>query len=312
MKTKISGIIFSKDRAMQLDAVLRSFYLHCRDAENISLSVLYRASTPRHQGQYTLLKEEYASRRVSFIQEDDFREDILSFLRQALTKNLSHRQHIWVRLATALTLPVTIKGRYILFLVDDNLFVRDFLIEECAQQLALAPTALGFSLRLGRNTTWCYVVKSPQALPEFTVLPGQILKYNWPGKDYDFSYPLEISSSLYRLDEMYTFIRKLQFKNPNLLEGQMASRWRDFSSKKSELLCFEQSVTFCNPINMVQKVCENPVGTKEEYSNENLAERFESGDRIKVETYHDFIPNACHQEVDLEFININSKQGVNQ
>jgi hypothetical protein len=306
MKEEICGIIFSKDRAMQLDAVLHSFFLHCQDAEKISLSVLYYTSTPQYEAQYTRLTEEYAPRNVSFIKESNFRQDLLNFLWQELSQGLSYWQRVRTRLAARLSLSYSTSGRYILFLVDDNLFVKDFSIRECAGQLALNPRILGFSLRLGKNTRWCYPKKSPQALPEFLELSQGILKYVWPGTDYDFSYPLEISSSLYRLDEMNILIRSLQFKNPNQLEGQMATHWRDYASRQPELLCFENSVTFCNPINIVQKVFDNLSGSKIEYSSASLANKFDAGERIYVYAYSGFSPNACHQEVDLKFmLNIN-------
>jgi hypothetical protein len=38
------GIVFSRDRAMQLDATLRSFHLHCRDAEASTLHIIYKTT----------------------------------------------------------------------------------------------------------------------------------------------------------------------------------------------------------------------------------------------------------------------------
>jgi hypothetical protein len=66
-------------------------------------------------------------------------------------------------------------------------------------------------------------------------------------------------------------------------------------------LCYENSVTFCNPINKVQTVATNRAGSVVEYSSDHLAQLFESGYRIKVEAYTGFVPNACHQEVALNF-----------
>jgi len=45
-------LVFSRDRAMQLDATLRSFFLHCEDPERADVMVLYRATTPTHAEQY--------------------------------------------------------------------------------------------------------------------------------------------------------------------------------------------------------------------------------------------------------------------
>ena len=42
MENHTVGLIFSKDRAMQLDATIRSLYLHCKGVQNIDLKILYR------------------------------------------------------------------------------------------------------------------------------------------------------------------------------------------------------------------------------------------------------------------------------
>jgi len=57
----IQCILFSFDRAMQVDAVLRSLMLHCQDADQIPISVLYRTSNKKHTLQYDRLTAEYAS-----------------------------------------------------------------------------------------------------------------------------------------------------------------------------------------------------------------------------------------------------------
>jgi hypothetical protein len=66
-------------------------------------------------------------------------------------------------------------------------------------------------------------------------------------------------------------------------------------------MCFEQSVTFCNPVNIVQTLYPNRVGEHIYYSVEELLERFERGERIDIQAYNGFVPNACHQEVSLHF-----------
>jgi glycosyltransferase involved in cell wall biosynthesis len=267
------GLIFSKDRALQLDATLRSFLSHCTDADTINLKVLYTTSNSLHQNQYQLLTKEYPT--VDFIQENNFKENLLSIISPS---------------------------KFVLFLVDDNIFVKQFSLADVMKSLEQYPGALGFSLRLGRNTTYCYMLNTNQSLPYFFNIGNNMLGHDWISPEYDFGYPLEVSSSVYRVEDILPLLASLQFKNPNTLEAMMDSNKALFQKSKPFLQCYEQSVTFCAPVNMVQSAWPNRASTKAEYSSDYLAKLFDEGVRIDVSAFNDFIPNACHQEVELQFI----------
>jgi glycosyltransferase involved in cell wall biosynthesis len=65
------------------------------------------------------------------------------------------------------------------------------------------------------------------------------------------------------------------------------------------LLCFERSVAFCIPANLVQTVAKNRSGARADESPVALAAAFERGCRIDVSSYEDFPNTACHQDVPL-------------
>ena len=90
------------------------------------------------------------------------------------------------------------------------------------------------------------------------------------------------------------------FSSPNTLEGLLARNTTVFLAQP-RLLCFEKSVTFCNPVNIVQQEFRSLGGITHAYSSEFLAEQFLAGRRVDVEAYSGFIPNSCHQEVELQF-----------
>jgi len=142
---------------------------------------------------------------------------------------------------------------------------------------------------------------SKQTLPLFQQSLTGILTYNWMQAEFDFGYPLELSSSIYRTRDILVLLEELEFNNPNMLEDQMAANARLFAGHKSTLLCCENSLTFCNPINKVQSICNNRCSSDNKYSADTLAELFQKGVKIDVESYSNFIPNACHQEVQLYF-----------
>jgi hypothetical protein len=309
---------------MQLDATLRSFYLHCRDAQLVHLTVLFKADDPRHARHYQILANDYP--QVAFYPEKNFRKDTLKILTACLSNSfvrlwllsfsyLLNTSHIQIpiikrainRHARKMQLRIASeKNRlhdkpYTLFLVDDNIFVSDFSMGDVIQALKSRPDGLGFSLRLGKNASYCYARDSNQELPSFSQVNEKGLCYLWPEADFDFGYPLEISSSVFCSPQIAALVSTLRFNQPNKLEGVLAACSHLFRETYPILLCFERSVTFCNPVNMVQQIFSNRAGGEEAFSVQALAERFDCGDRINVKALDGFVPKGCHQEVKISF-----------
>lgn len=293
---------------MQLDATLHSYEVHCKDHNDLQLTVLYKASSEQYRKQYLTLVEQYESKNVHFYPERSFRSDLLT--RILLTEAETNYQ--WISCLSILPpvilnlLPTSLlpapQGK-VLFLVDDAIFVNDISLLEIRETLDNQPDSLGFSLRLGANTSYCYSRDTFQNLPTFAHIQGNILKYRWMDSEVDFKYPLEISSSIYRLEDIYPLLLRIPFQNPNFLEGNMARHARDFSRSKPSLLCFEHSAAFCIPINKVQNVVSTRSGGENEYPPDRLADLFDAGYRIDIHAYSGFVPNGCHQEVELFFEN---------
>jgi hypothetical protein len=307
-RIEMLGLIFSRDRAMQLDGMLRSFFRHCQDDDQLQLVVLYKTSDQGQAEQYQQLAGYYFKLAgVKFLPQKDFRKDVFQILlHEAYGNAIPWQFRVGLRLGPkfgflADLAPSHKAPKSLLFLVDDNLFVRDFSLGQVEKTLFENRACLGFSLRLGTNTTYCYPHDKAQSLPPFENLPGGILKYSWASAEEDFGYPLEVSSSVYRLSQILKLLMKIPFSNPNYLEGRMASRARAYASIAPYLLCFEHSVTFCNPVNVVQTVLENRRAAAVEYSSRRLSELFDRGYRIKVDAFDGFTPNACHQEAALTF-----------
>ena len=189
-KGRIVGVVFSKDRAMQLDCTLRTLHRHCKDIEEASIKVIYTTSNQFHARAYQKLKEEFPS--IEFVKERAFRDDLLS------------------RVSSS---------EYVLFLVDDNIFVRDFRLRDIVGALKQDRAAIGVSLRLGRNTRYCYMLDKAQRLPEFDEAGDAFLAFDWTASEYDFGYPLEVSSSAYRVPDILSLLKSLNFVNPNSLEA---------------------------------------------------------------------------------------------
>jgi hypothetical protein len=290
---------------MQLDCTLRSFLLHCRDVDSAKISVLYQANGRIHQRQYQQLIHDYTPKFIRFQKQANFKADVVSILLSDAGKNWLKKSFFRVGIGVNRVLQNASSDKRdaesLLFLVDDNIFVRNFCLADIDQSLSKHPEAAGFSLRLGTNTTYCYPLDQPQALPEFDRVDREILRYQWTAAQYDFAYPLEVSSSAYRKSDIIPLLKTIRFKNPNQLELCLSTLADRFMATQPFLLCYETSVTFCDPVNKVQTKFHNRVGEYQAYTVESLAAKFDAGYRIDIDSYSEFVPNACHQETELVF-----------
>ena len=226
---------------------------------------------------YLALEEEHPD--VRFVREGDFKTDVLR---------------------------LSADGEFLMYLVDDDMFTRDFSVGEIMATLYARREAIGFSLRLGRNTTYCYPLNREQPLPEFSEIAPNVLEFSWTEGSSDFGYPLELASSIYRAGEFLPIARQLRFRNPNTFEARLAGNAARFASSHPRLLCYATSVAFCVPVNLVQTVSSNRAGGRPDLSAAALARKFHDGVRLKVEAYSGFVSRAAHEEVELEF------EGVSQ
>jgi hypothetical protein len=277
----VTTIFFSKDRALQLDAAIRSFHASCRDSSVSRQSVIYACSDENHEKQYRALKKVYPM--VRFVREENFLQDLLSIL----SGN-----------------PCT-RSPHLLFLVDDNVFVRSWSIKNVTAYLeSEKDSAIGLSLRLGRNTTFCYSLNKEQEIPPFAEVSPEIMKFKWTEAACDFAYPLEVSSSVYRTEQILPLLLSEagEVTNPNTLEVFLHEKRRFFAESHPFLLCFNRSVTFCNAINVVQSSFFNRSSNDPHYLAPELLRRFRLGYRIDLHSFSGFEPKACHQVVPFKYM----------
>jgi FkbM family methyltransferase len=273
IKNETVGIIFSKDRALQLDGTLNSFFYHCQDRGKVALKVLFTTSDKRHERLYIDLKATHAP--VEFVRENDFRNDILKM----------------------------ISGyRFVMFLVDDNIFVRDFTLSQAVDALQRDGDVLGCTMRLGTNTTMkLHPKREALQMPRFLPIGDTLLKFDWTVlKPQGFGYPCELQSAIYRISDVGSVMANNGFTNPNTLEALLDRKKNEFRDDgKTHQLCYTRSVCFTNPINLVQTAWKNWNGGLTEHSTDSLALKFEERYRIDVAAYNGMTPIASHQIVNL-------------
>lgn len=246
---------------MQLDACLRSIERHAPYAG--SIAAIYTASTPDFEEGYRRLEH---SERVRLVREGDFQADLLRQLEAA--------------------------GEYIVFHTDDDVFFRS------PPGAPFVPDGyVAFSLRLGRNTTYCYTLDRSQNLPSFAATDG-VLAWDWRRAECDFAYPLSVNGHVFRTELFRRLIDGRRFRQPNELEHELNKR-RYLAPPG--LLAFEQSSVVSIPANLVNVGWANRFGSDDALSADALNARLLAGERIDLDGIDFSSVDAAHTELDLPF-----------
>ena len=136
----INGIVFSKDRACQLNLLLSSLE---KNAKNIfETKVIYTSSNLEFEEGYEKLINQYPE--VKWIKESsNFKEDVLSSIQNT-------------------------ESDYTCFFTDDDIVYRTLNEDDLTSKLKEDKDAFCFSTRLGLNTNKCYTMKCDNVIkPSF-------------------------------------------------------------------------------------------------------------------------------------------------
>ena len=258
------GIVFSKDRAMQLHGLLSSYFAYLKNP--VKLYILYTTSNARHAKSYTELKSLFADKDLVFINEKLFKPDLERLLN-------------------------TITTTGIFFMTDDGLFIDSFDMKEI---ISFNPIRVIPSLIKGLDLTYCYIRDRKQALPEFIKPEGLIMPpfmkcWEWGKAGYssDWAYPLSLDVTFYNKKEVQALIENIIYKGPNSLETALQQNYAPiFLQRKG--VCYDKAKyvnIVCNTVNTEHKNRNTGL-----HSTEELLEKWEAGHRIH---YEDFFGQNC-------------------
>jgi hypothetical protein len=144
--------ILSKDRPLQLDALLRS--MHAMVGATAHCVVLYKASSDRYRRAYAGVFDRHQNMHLDVVPEQDFKSDIFNIIRA------KHYERVT-------------------FLVDDQVFIAPVNLDKI---LTLDPNIATYSLRLGKKITRCQPLGIVTGNPPFLQLeglPGDWLAWHW-------------------------------------------------------------------------------------------------------------------------------------
>jgi hypothetical protein len=270
-----TSIVFSKNRACQLDLLLRSILQNLPDFDEIH--VLYHATEQQYLDGYEIVQKRFPW--IYFQRQNDFETD---------TRNLLEN---WV-------------DEYVCFFVDDNIVYRPVLLTEdfLDSMWNSIPEMTCFTLRLGKNTViQDQYNNQPVVFPkEFLVgniNDTNVLVWNWTTVQVfgDFGYPFSVDGHIYKLRDILPLL-DYKFENPNAFEG----RFNKNSFKTRAMACFEQSALVNTPLNLVGS-SNNNAGRWYGHTLEELNQKYLDNHQISLNSITNTKVVAAHQEMEIEY-----------
>jgi hypothetical protein len=268
---KYAFVVFSKDRPMQLHALLTSFRAASR--ESYGITVLYHASSEDFWNSYNECMQIFSRfHEIRFVRqrsESSFQSDLYGIL----------EEHNESRVG---------------FLVDDIVFIREFDLR-AFDNLDLR-TCIP-SLRLGRNIGYSYTTKKKFLLPSTMTTQSGLLSWRWQGSDGDWAYPLSLDGNIFLRSEIIPILKRLHCTSPNTLEAQM-QQYNDVYLKRYGA-CFERPRLINIASNVVQKDYPNRHGN---ISAEFLLKKWKEGKAIDVQELSEIDADSVHIEHQFSFL----------
>ncbi len=257
-------IIFSKNRASQLDLLLRSMKKYFKEYDNFKKYVLYTYTDKKFMDGYDITFTKHPE--INYVKEKSFKNDLLFLINK--DDELS------------------------VFFVDDNVFKEPFSINDKEFKIFKNSKDIAcLSLRLHPNLTYCYPARVFMKKP--TMVKGNI--FDWRRKDGDFGYPMSLDGHIFFTSDIISRFEQINYNNPNTLEGILSN----IPIPKPLMIMYDKSRIMNLPLNKVQNVNNNVFG---HISADFINEQFLQGKRISMENIDGFENTSCHQEIDIKFI----------
>jgi glycosyltransferase involved in cell wall biosynthesis len=260
-------IVFSKDRACQLELLLRSLKIFFKNWYKYNPCILYTYSEPAYRDGYEKLKQLHPE--FIYICEKD---------------SIPFKQHV-LNLARDI-------NPYTVFLVDDIVFRQPFDLEsEAFKVFTKNREILCLSLRLCPRINYCYSANKPAPPPTFE----QHLIWDWQKMppDNDWGYPMSLDGHVFRTEEIKPIIQAIEFDSPNFFEERLTAS----PINLPKMICYSDGKILNIPANRVQETHVNRHGNL--ITPAELNREFLDGKTISLKNVLDVKNTAAHQEIPL-------------
>jgi hypothetical protein len=271
LKPGLTGVILSKDRALQLYTLLHTYFRLVKNP--VPIFVIYNTSTDSHATAYSEVAAAFkkTSPKVVFAHEiKSFRDTLLDILAQVSTKN-------------------------IFFLMDDIIFIRPLDLKVASE---IDPLRSILSLRHSPHLRRSYTAAVTQKPPNFVSAPNDpgLLAFKWFEQGNEWADPWSLDGQILSTAEVRVLTRLSDFKAPNSYEGALKT-FNDIAKNRNGV-CYGESKILNLPINRVQNEVPNLSGG---VSPEFLLEQWNKGLMLDTSMFDTHVPHSPHEEHPVVF-----------
>jgi len=271
----ISAIVFSKDRAAQLDLLLRSINKNC--PHFFEVCVLYTYSNKEFEKGYSLIQDKFpAHERYHWVDQTDFQKDLNSLVDRS--------------------------NPYVCFFTDDDIvYAESELRRHNINDIFTAfEDMCCISMRLGKNISIQDQYTDEKCIPPMEVVKfDDVLFWNWKRVGVaisNFFYPFSVDGHIYRKSDIKNLFSKIEYDDPNQLEGRA---FLHAYSLPPLMGSFDTSSVVNTPINLCGS-SKNKAGERFGITLEDLNKDYLDGKVIDLESIDFSDIKGCHQELKME------------
>ena len=272
LRPGLTGVIFSRDRALQLHSLLTSYFeLVINPA---SLKIIYMTSNQEHSDSYEQVKDHFLASDI----EVEFIEEAKGGFKTTLEKVLDF-----------------VATKNIFFLVDDIVFINEV---DLTYASTVNPRDAILSLRHSPYLSYSYTKNQAQVPPVFREnieFPAG-LEFNWFEQGCEWSYPWSVDGHVLSTAEVRVIAKVSDFKAPNSFETALNLFNSLCENRKG--LCYRESKILNLPINRVQSEYKNISG---DVSPNDLLIEWKNGMMLRTDAFKNHIPKSTHEEHTVTF-----------
>jgi len=265
------SVIFSKDRACQLDLLLRSIKDNFQELKNAK--ILYLGTNKEFEKGYEIIKPLYPE--FEWIKETNFVVDVLKLF-------------------------YSFKKEFIVNFVDDEIVIRNMPVQNALNFLR-NPNVHCISLRMAPHINYCYTGNLVDPPPQFQKTENLYI-WDWrkaQTPNGDWNYPSCINSHIYKTEEFIRYISVIQFQHPNGLEANFNNLRNNFQQYN---ICFEKSKSI-NIANNLTQTGTNRHGNILEWQLDNMNKQLILGRRLSIKPFYNFENTLATFEKEYEWEN---------
>lgn len=267
----LTCVIFSKDRALQLYALLESINLRTNFRNKIH--VIYKFSNYEHEKSYNdlILEVKKFNFEIEWVKEKkSFKNTLIEVLENIITDK-------------------------IFFLTDDDLFINDIDFNDCEK---LSDKDLIFSFRLSKNISFSYNLQKKIKLPTLSKLNYKnYYKFNWFETDGEWNYPWSVNGHVYLSSDIIILSSITDYYAPNSYEAALQDF--NFLGKNKLGICPEKSFLINLPVNITQNEIKNKSGS---IQIDDYLKAWGNKKKLDIYALKNHKPHSVHEEHILPLI----------